>query len=281
MNGGIVFDIKEFTVHDGPGIRTTVFLKGCPLRCLWCHNPEGLSPHPQIMIAENGCTHCGACLKPCAHEDCHGFDRCLKACPQGLVKLTGERILAEALAKRLKKMAPMLVDGGITISGGEPLMQPEFTLELLERLRPMDTVVETSGYAPPEVFQSVARVCSTLYLDIKHTDSDTHRKLTGVDNAKILTNLEWIKSQGLPFLVRVPLIPGLNDDESNLTRTAELLEGARGLIGVEFLPYNRLAGAKYKPLGLDYPLKGMECASGVLPIQAHAFERRGIPFSVL
>ncbi len=277
MPTATIFDIKEFAVHDGPGIRCTVFLKGCPLRCLWCHNPEGLSPKPQAMLSETGCTHCGRCLLPCEHPECQGLGRCVHACPRGLVRLAGQRMEAADVAQRLLSLAPMLVDGGATISGGEPLMQPEFVLDLIQRLQGMHTIVETSGYADPAVFRAVARAVDLLYLDIKHADSEVHQKLTGVPNEKILANLAWLKESGAPFLIRVPLIPGLNDDRENLEATAALLEGAKALQGVELLPYNPYAGAKYKGLGMAYPLKNFQ-VDQKFDIPKEAFESRGIPW---
>lgn len=283
MSEGVLFDLKEFTVHDGPGIRATVFLKGCPLRCLWCHNPEGLDPAPQLLVTGSGCTDCGSCRLPCGHPECAPLGRCVKACPQGLLRVAGNRISAQALAERLHRLAPLLVDGGVTLSGGEPLAQPEFLLELLDLLRPLDTIVETSGYAPSPVFQAVAERCGTLYLDVKHADSARHRQLTGRGNESILANLRWLKGQPKPFLVRVPLIPGCNDDRENLDRTAALLEGAGSLLAVELLPYNPFAGAKYSLADMPFPLEQPRVWDP-LPSAAdptEAFARRGIPCRVL
>lgn len=279
MASGIVFDIKEFAVHDGPGIRCTVFLKGCPLRCLWCHNPEGLSMQPQAMVSEAGCTRCGRCLLPCGHAECQGLGRCVRACPRGLVHLAGQRMEAADVAARLSALAPLLTGGGATVSGGEPLMQPEFVLDLIARLAGMHTIVETSGHADPEVFRAVARAVSMLYMDIKHADSGAHRRLTGVDNDLILRNLAWLKESGVPFLIRVPLIPGCSDDRANLEATAALLEGAAALQCVELLPYNPFAGAKYKGLGMQYPLKDIQ-GDQQFDIPKEAFESRGIPWRI-
>ncbi len=280
MASGIVFDIKEFAVHDGPGIRCTVFMKGCPLRCLWCHNPEGLSIAPQAMVSENGCTHCGRCLSACGHTECQGLGRCVHACPQGLVRLAGRSMEASDVAAHLLRLAPLLVDGGATISGGEPLMQPDFVLDLIARLEGMHTIVQTSGHASSEIFQSVARAVSTLYMDIKCVDDERHRQLTGVSNERIRANLSWLKQGVTPFLIRVPLIPGLNDDRANLEATAALLTGAHNLLGVELLPYNPFAGAKYKGLGMAYPLKGMQ-DSKQYSIPKEAFESRGIQWRIV
>ena len=190
---GLIFDIKELALYDGPGPRVTVFFKGCPLRCLWCHNPEGFSLRPELMISQNGCLECGMCRKPCSHPECAELKRCTKVCPQGLLRVVGEWIEAKVLAERLIRYAPVLTEGGITISGGEPLMQSEFLLELLQLLKCMHTIVETSGYADEEAFIKVAEACDMIYLDVKHTDDLMHQKLTGMSNKKILkTCVTWL-----------------------------------------------------------------------------------------
>ena len=251
MQTGIIFDVKEFTVHDGPGIRTTIFLKGCPLRCLWCHNPEGLSPRPQLMARADGCTHCGLCRRPCGHPECEDVGRCVHVCPNGLLKIAGYAITARELAEQVKRNAPLLDEGGVTVSGGEPLFQPLFLLELLRELRPLHTIIETSGYAQPEVFQAAALACDTVYFDVKHMNPDVHKRLTGVDNRLIQQNLRWLMETNQPFVLRATWIPSCNDDLEHLRQVAQMLRGAKNLLGVEILPYNPLAPAKYKLLGMQ------------------------------
>ncbi len=281
MATGIVFDIKEFAVHDGPGIRTTVFLKGCPLRCLWCHNPEGMDVRPQLMVSENGCTHCGRCRQPCSHPECRPFGRCIRACPQGLIKVAGRRMDAEELAQELTGQVRFFEGGGVTVSGGEPTMQPDFLFGLLDGLAGVHTIVETCGYTEEEIFRKVTEKASMVYLDIKHMDSGIHKKLTGKGNEQIQRNLSFLLSQEKPFLIRMPLIPGLNDGEENLRALAKRLSGAGALERVEFLLYNPFAGAKYVMAGMEYPLRDVDGDNYIPPIPADAFEKAGVKYKIL
>lgn len=251
---GTIFDIKEFSVHDGPGVRTTVFLKGCPLRCKWCHNPEGLSKHPQIMVKENQCVHCGKCFEPCGHEICKKYKRCLFACPMGLISVTGKEIdSAEVAAKVLRgKDFMRMSGGGVTISGGEPLMQPEFAIDLLWRMKDIHRAIQTSGYAESTVFSEVIKNTDYVMMDIKIADPEMHKNYTGVDNKIILNNFEILKKSGKKHVIRVPLIPDITDTEENLRAISEIV----GDSDVELMPYNTMAGAKYKSVGLEYPLAG-------------------------
>lgn len=250
MIKGVIFDVKEFSLNDGPGIRTTVFFKGCPLRCIWCHNPEGLSPKRELFITHNGCTNCGLCKKPCNHADCQGLGRCIHICPKGLVKAVGREVSADELAEQIKKGSDLLTSsgGGVTLSGGEVLMQPDFAVELIEALKPLHILIETCGYAKPEDFRRVASLCDTVYIDVKLADREQHKKYTGVYNDLILENLEWLKKSGIDFKIRTPLIPDITDTDENLAGIAEIAGGAP----VELLPYNRLAGAKYSGVGKKF-----------------------------
>ena len=244
---GIVFDIREFTVHDGPGSRVTVFLKGCPLRCQWCHNPEGLLPRPQFMKKTAQCTGCGSCRRGCTHEECRDLGVCLHACPKGLLSISGTRWEAEDLAAHLRRYERLLPEGGITFSGGEPLMQGEFVAETARRLH-MHRALQTSGYAPDSVFRQVLRHMDYVLIDIKLADPEEHRQYTGVRNEPILRNYRTLLESGVPHVVRVPLIPGITDTEKNLRGIAAIAERSR----VELMRYNPLAGAKYPMLGLRY-----------------------------
>lgn len=252
---GIIFDIKELAVHDGPGPRTTVFFKGCPLRCQWCHNPEGLDFHPQLMVQHSRCTGCGLCRVGCDHLECQGYDRCLHACPNGLISLSGHEVDSGELAAKLLREKDFwdISGGGVTLSGGEPLAQPDFLLDLLDKLEGVHRCVETSGFAPNEVFAAMCARTELVMMDLKLADPDLHKQYTGRDNALILENLDFLRQSGHPCIIRTPLIPRVTDTEENLTAIAKLLVGIPGLQRAELLPYNPMAGAKYPQLGMKGP----------------------------
>lgn len=219
---GVVFDIRELTIHDGPGLRTTVFLKGCPLRCAWCHNPEGMSPEPQVLRTATG------------------------------ERTAGRSYTAMELAHILNRQAPLLVDGGVSFSGGEPLMQAAFLAEVIDRLQGLHVVLGTSGQAAEEDFRSVAARCDLVLFDLKLIDPEAHRRWTGTDNRAILRNLAVLAELGKPFCIRVPLVPGVTDTLANLRAIARLLRTLPAPPRVELLPYNSAAGGKYKACGLDW-----------------------------
>ena len=250
MNG-LIFDIKEFSIRDGEGIRTTVFFKGCPLRCAWCHNPEGLSPTPELWADPARCRDCGLCRKPCEHEDCQPFGRCLHICPQDLVRCVGKTYTPHELAARLRRQKPMFdaMGGGVTLSGGEPLLQADFCAELLEKLDgDIHTTIETSGYAPQSDFERIIHLCDFVIMDIKLMDDATHKRWTGVSNAQILSNAKYLMASGVPHIFRTPLIPNITDTEENLRAIAAFI----GDEPIELLPYNDLAPAKYASVGRNF-----------------------------
>ena len=220
MTNGVIFDIKEFAVHDGPGVRTTVFLKGCPLRCTWCHNPEGISPQPQTMRGATG------------------------------ERIAGREFAPHELARILNRQAAALraCEGGVTFSGGEPLMQAEFVAETDN----LHVTLDTSGYAGERALRSVLARTDLVYFDIKLIDPAAHRRYTGVDNAPILHNLRILAGSGVPFVIRVPLVPGVTDTDENLAAIAQTVRGLPGMQRVDLLPYNQAAGGKYAAAGMAW-----------------------------
>lgn len=251
---GLVFDVEEFAVFDGPGIRTVVFLKGCPLRCLWCHNPEGLEMRPERMFSRDLCRHCGRCQAVCAHSPCQACGRCAEVCPAQCIRIAGAWKTAGEIAGEIGRHAEILADsgGGLTFSGGEALLQPQFVLAVRALLPNVHMAVETCGHVEQAVFERVVRQMDLVLFDIKHTDAQLHRKYTGAGNALIRRNLDRLMRMEVPFIARLPMIPGVNDTAAHLETAARWLEAARCLVRVELLPYNRAAGAKYALLGKAY-----------------------------
>ncbi len=224
MKTGLVFDIKEFAVHDGPGIRMTIFMKGCPLRCAWCHNPEGLSSVPQKMRSPAG------------------------------TRVAGLRYTSGELAAIVNEQSGILRanDGGVTFSGGEPLCQAAYVAEVIDRLDGVHVLLDTSGDAAEDDFRTVVSRADLVHYDLKLVDPEAHRRWTGIDNARILANLQVLETLGTLCVVRVPLIPGVTDTNGNLTAIANTVAPLDNVLRVELLPYNRAAGGKYTALGLAY-----------------------------
>ncbi len=251
MTTGIVFDIREFTVHDGPGLRTTVFLKGCPLTCQWCHNPEGQSGQPQILRSPAG------------------------------ERLAGRRYEAAELAALLNKQVPLLVanEGGLTFSGGEPLCQADFVAEVIDRLAHTHVLLDTSGYGAEDSFRSLLERVNLVYFDLKLIDRDQHQHYTGVDNDRILRNLQIMSERGQPFVIRVPLVPGVTDTDENLMAIAQTVAGLPGLQTVDLLPYNKAAGAKYRAAGMEFKPDYDETRA--VNANTRPFELAGIKVQVL
>lgn len=281
---GLLFDIKEMAVYDGPGIRTTVFLKGCPLHCSWCHNPEGISSMPQLMVSKASCIGCGACVEVCPADAqpslCVACGACIPVCPLHLRKIAGERWEAADLAAELLKNRAILESngGGITFSGGEPLMQHEFVLDVVERLEGMHCAIETSGFASQSIFKSVVDSMDYIIMDLKVVDSNLHKLYCGQGNGIILKNLEYLKTVQVPFRIRIPVIPGVNDNLGNYRATADLLENVDQLEMVELLPYQKTAGAKYEMLSQSYD-PGFDVEQKPY-MDAEIFLARGIPCSI-
>lgn len=279
---GLVFDIEEFAVFDGPGIRCAVFLKGCPLRCMWCHNPEGLSPRPERVVTKALCVECGACRAVCTSPSgCVGCGNCVDICPKGCIRIAGRYMTARETADRIRKQAKILQmnGGGVTFSGGEALMQPEFVLAVRRLLPDVHAVLETSGNAREDVFQAVASEMDMVIMDVKMVDEEQHRHYTGAGNRLILRNLQNLIRMQKPMWIRVPLIPTVNDTPKNMEATAALLENAACLEKVELLPYNRAAGAKYAGVGREYKVSFPQDQPP--RIITKPFEARGIRVEVL
>ena len=247
MNG-TVFSIEECSVYDGPGIRTTVFLKGCPLRCSWCHNPEGQEAAAKIVKSPNGCLHCGICE---SFSDGQGYtEESITNCPRQLLRWCGESYTPERLVKKLLKNRRLL--DGVTFSGGEPLYQHEFLRECLQLLDgQLHRAVQTSGFAAESVFAEMLQNTDYVLFDLKILDDEKHKYHTAQSNTPILKNFDRLVKSGVEFVPRTPLIPGVTDTEENLTAIARLLRDC-GRDYIELLPYNPMAGSKYALAGKDF-----------------------------
>jgi pyruvate formate lyase activating enzyme len=247
-----VFDLKEFSIHDGPGGRITVFFKGCPLRCIWCHNPEGLSKSPQVMTKLGLCVGCGLCQSNKENEDYKKHGKDPNACPRGLITVSGKEYSEDELFTRLLKYKDILslTKGGVTFSGGEPLLYCDFICSISKRLRNegIHTAVETSGYSDTESFEKLTEAVDLVIMDLKLMDEELHKKYTGVSNSSILKNARALIQSSKPRIFRTPLIPGITDTKDNLEKIGAFLTNENW----EKLPYNSLAGAKYPMLGMEY-----------------------------
>ena len=254
---GLVFDIKKYAVHDGPGIRTTVFFKGCPLRCLWCHNPESWRDRIELGFRKSRCVGCGKCAEACPHEaisivenrpvtdakKCILCGRCVDICITGARQIIGQRITVGEIMAEVEKDVIFYDQsgGGVTFSGGEPLMQPDFLLALLNQCRALNihTAVDTSCYAEPTIAKSVAERADLFLCDIKHMDNEIHERFTGVGNNLILDNIRLISHAGKKIVIRIPIIPGFNDDSANIEATGEFASSLQGVGRIDLLPFNR------------------------------------------
>jgi len=259
---GLVFNIQRYSLHDGPGIRATVFLKGCPLSCAWCHNPESRAPAPELRWLQSRCMDCGECLAACperhgaprtAHEAgrCTLCGSCVEACPTGAREIMGRHMsVAEVVDHLLRDRVFMdQSHGGVTISGGEPLAQPEFTRQLLDALRAesVHTALDTCGFAPTQVLLAVAAAADLVLYDIKAIDDQVHRRHTGVSNHLILANLETLARAHNNIWVRVPLLPEVNVDAESLAGIARFVASIGGIRQVNLLPYHELGTTKARP----------------------------------
>lgn len=281
MESGFVFDIKRFALHDGPGLRTTVFLKGCPLSCLGCHNPEGQLTGPELLFRADRCTACGDCVPACPSQAislvegaitvrwdrCELTGGCVDVCLPGALELVGQPRPVEEILDILEDDRVFFDEskGGVTLSGGDPFAQPDFLRALLKgcRERELSVVLDTCGHVAPEIFRELASQARHLLFDLKLMDEERHEAFSGVHNRWILENLAWAAGGCGPgpcpiLTVRIPLIPGVNDDEENLRATAAFLIGLPEVPPVDILPYHRLGMDKYHRMGREYHLSEVE-----------------------
>jgi pyruvate formate lyase activating enzyme len=275
----IIANIQGFSIHDGPGIRTVVFFKGCPLSCQWCANPECLSGKPQMGFVENLCADCGNCLDACINDairrtegehridysSCRSCGNCMDQCYYGALVRYGESMtLAEVLdAVRRDKIFYDDSGGGVTVSGGEPLLRPAFVRELFELCRQerIDTCVETCGFVEPEALLEVIPVTDHFLFDLKQMDPEAHRQYTGQSNSRILKNAALLAEHGADVLFRQPLIPGVNDSIENIEATARFLKGlGEQAARLQLMPFHRMGMSKYQALHIGYAMESLGAA---------------------
>jgi pyruvate formate lyase activating enzyme len=271
MNSGLIFDLKRYAINDGPGIRMTIFMKGCPLKCTWCHNPESISPKPQKLFTAAKCIGCGECVKACPNQACQltpqgivtNLDlcqlcgRCADVCPTEATEISGKYETIDSLLEKIEQEIIFFDQsgGGVTISGGEPLFHHEYLLALLDACQQKDIhcTVDTSGFAKTEILLAVAEKTDLFLYDLKMMDEVRHKQYTGVCNQKILGNLKILAETGAEINIRIPLIKGINDDEKNIRQTAEFIVNLSGpKKPVNILPYHNIAIPKYLKLGQTY-----------------------------
>jgi len=269
MRRGIVFQYKRYAIHDGPGIRTTVFMKGCPLSCSWCHNPEGISPRPQLLFNGNRCSGCGRCIKACATGAlgpgpgnvspslCDICGECAEACPAGAMELAGEEVTSDEVMDILSRDLPFYANsgGGVTFSGGEPLLQVGFLEELLARCSEagIHTAVDTSCYSTPEDLLRVAELADLIMCDIKLVEEDAMLHYTGVGPEPVLKNIRMLSEGRSNFIVRMPIVPGITDTERNMLGVRDFLVSLPRRPFLELLPYHSAWKQKFPRLGMEPP----------------------------
>jgi pyruvate formate lyase activating enzyme len=272
MAKGLIFDIKRYAIHDGPGIRTTVFLKGCPLKCLWCDNPESQASCREFVFWPERCLHCNACIDVCEKEaivvndnqtmidegQCDFCGTCVGACYPEALQIVGREMSVEALLEEIEKDTDFYREsgGGVTFSGGEPFSQPEFLFDMVvaSKGRNLHTTIDTCGLVSWDILRGVNPFVDLFLYDIKLMDEERHREYTGVSNRLILSNLQKL-AETCPVIVRVPLIPNINDDEENIRNMGEFLLNLKALEAIDLLPYHKLGVSKYKRLNKPYAIK--------------------------
>jgi pyruvate formate lyase activating enzyme len=276
MLSGSVFNIQRFSIQDGPGIRTTVFMKGCPLRCLWCSNPESQNTFPEVAHGDSLCNKCSRCVEVCEvqaisladngvsidRKTCTGCGKCVEVCIPGALKVYGEEMSVEEVYQEVVKDRLFYQNsgGGVTAGGGEPLSQADFVAELFKRCQAegIHTCLDTCGYAAPNTWKKVLPYTNLVLFDVKLMDSSAHLKVTSKSNRRVLSNLKMVASTGVPVIIRIPVIPGINDSQENITDTARYVAGLNGLSEVNLLPYHRFGESKYIMLDRRYRLSDLK-----------------------
>lgn len=296
MAQALVFDIKRYCINDGPGIRMTIFLKGCPLSCRWCHNPESISPNIQKLFTAARCIGCGECVRVCPTGACRltgqGIvtdpnlcslcGQCAEVCPTRATEMSGRWMAVAELLREIEKETPFFDQsgGGVTFSGGEPLLYPDFLAEILDACgqRGVHRAVDTSGYVKTGLLLDIAGRTDLFLYDLKLMDPARHRLYTGVGNQKILANLTALAETGAAIQIRIPLVKGVNDDDANIRATADFVAGLAGeKKPVSLLPFHNIAAGKHLKLGQEFAAGGMTEPTGTdLERVAAIFADRGL-----
>ena len=273
---GLIYDIQRFAIHDGPGIRTLIYMKGCPLRCLWCSSPHTQKSSLEIRYIESNCKKCFSCVEVCPEKAitssdekikidrklCNTCGQCVDVCPNQALKIVGDQRTVDELFQDVMKDNPFYrrSKGGVTVGGGEPTMQYEFVANFLKKCKEtyIHAAMETCGYAKWENLERILEHIDLLYIDIKHMNSKIHKEITGVPNEIILENARRA-SKMKQMIIRIPIIPGLNDSEENVLKTARFAaELGENLLRIELLPYHKFGTVTYEQLGREYELKDVE-----------------------
>lgn len=288
-----IFDIQRFSLHDGPGLRTTVFFKGCNLKCLWCQNPESIAMKPEIAFFSEQCIECYKCSAVCSagaisglssgkinRELCSLCGKCADICPAGAIRIVGRKWSVDELTLELLRDRDFFEEsgGGVTLSGGEPMMQADFVLDLCRELKnkKIHIVLETAGHIVYTLFDNLSGLVDIIYLDIKHCDSHEHYRLTGSGNENIIRNMAYLAEKGFCVQPRMPVIPGNNDDESNIRNTSDIIKNA-GLTSIHLLPYHKLGNSKLQRFGSNRKMfDAVLPDKGKMEDVGKVFEKEGI-----
>lgn len=296
----LVFDIKRYAINDGPGIRIAIFLKGCNLKCSWCHNPESISAESERMYSPSKCIKCGTCVVACPEKAitltsegiitdadlCRMSGKCADVCPTRAIEISGKDISVDEIVKEIEKERPFFDQsgGGVTFSGGEPLLHHKFLIRLLKECgrRGIHRAVDTAGYVNTDIILEVARHTDLFLYDLKIMDPEKHRKWIGVTNEKILENLKILAETGAKIIIRIPLIGGVNDDPENIEKTAQFvaeLSGEKKVVNL--LPYHKIAQTKYQKLGRPEDFQLLEEPSVEVKLKAISiFQKHGLTATI-